>query len=409
MLLLETIGLWFVHNRLEVPPERLEAVKVIYHFSVLSFIATIFTSPFLAIIIAHEDMKLYAYVSIFESIMKLVIVYLLSYLAFDKLKLYSFLVMSVSIMIASIYVIICTRRYSECQFKKLYWNKKLLSEIINFTGWTLFGRVTTVMRIQAITILLNQVFNPIVVAARAIAINITSKVNIFSNNFNVGLYPPIVKSYANDNKKEMFDLIFNGSKITFFLMWVFALPFFLEMENILNLWLKNPPQQAVLFTRLALIEVLIDSISLPLTTAARAPGRMKGYELRLGSIQIAIFLSCWIFLKLDFPAYTVFWIAIVGNILMFLFRLIIVRGLIDLPVRSFLIEVFLPVIKVAFASAILSFCIHIILPENIFTLIFSIGLSIILSLISMYYLGLNSVWRAKSKNFVLQKIKKNRG
>ena len=284
-----------------------------------------------------------------------------------------------------------------------------MSEIINFTGWTLFGRVTTVMRIQAITILLNQVFNPIVVAARAIAINITSKVNIFSNNFNVGLYPPIVKSYANDNKKEMFDLIFNGSKITFFLMWVFALPFFLEMENILNLWLKNPPQQAVLFTRLALIEVLIDSISLPLTTAARAPGRMKGYELRLGSIQIAIFLSCWIFLKLDFPAYTVFWIAIVGNILMFLFRLIIVRGLIDLPVRSFLIEVFLPVIKVAFASAILSFCIHIILPENIFTLIFSIGLSIILSLISMYYLGLNSVWRAKSKNFVLQKIKKNRG
>ena len=179
MLLLETIGLWFVHNRLEVPPERLEAVKVIYHFSVLSFIATIFTSPFLAIIIAHEDMKLYAYVSIFESIMKLVIVYLLSYLAFDKLKLYSFLVMSVSIMIASIYVIICTRRYSECQFKKLYWNKKLLSEIINFTGWTLFGRVTTVMRIQAITILLNQVFNPIVVAARAIAINKSGKDNIF--------------------------------------------------------------------------------------------------------------------------------------------------------------------------------------------------------------------------------------
>ena len=360
----------------------------------------------MAIIIAHEDMHIYAYISIIEAILKLSVVFMLVYIPFDKLELYGTLLFMVAVIVAFIYTGICIRKYAECQFRKFYWDKELFREITGFTGWTLFGQTTTVARNQAVTILLNQFFNPVVVAARAIATNVTGQINLFSNNFNVGLYPPIIKAYAANEKKEMFSLIYNGSKITFFLMWVFALPMFLGMDVILNLWLKNPPPEAVLFTRLALIEVLINSISLPIATAARAPGKMKVYELTLGIIQFTILLFDWIILKLGYPAYTVFIIAAFANLLMFFVRLIIVRQLIGIPLGSFSKTVALPVLAIMVISAIPSWIIHFILPEGIIFTIYSATISIVLSCLSMYHLGLNKIWREKVRTIIINRILK---
>lgn len=406
-ILLETVGLWFVNEQLNVPPERFEASQTVYHFVVLSFIATIFTTPFMAIIIAHEDMQIYAYVSILEALMKLGIVFLLVYISWDKLELYSILIFLVSVITAIIYIFICFKKYKECQLRRFYWDKKLLREIISFTGWTLFGQVTTIFRNQAVTILLNQVFNPIVVAARAIATNITGHINVFSNNFNVGLYPPIIKYYAAGDKKEMFYLIFNGSKITFFLMWVFALPMFLEMDIILHIWLKNPPPEAVLFTRLALIEVLINSVSLPITTAARAPGKMKVYELTLGCIQLGIFVISWVVLLLGGAAYSVFIVAIAANMIMFLVRLLIVRTLIELPLKPFFRKVFFPVSVIILFSAFPAFVIHSVLPVGLLFACISILLSMVLSCTCMYFIGINNEERVKVRNIIVNRIRKD--
>lgn len=405
-ILLETVGLWFVNGHLNVPTERFEAARWVFHFSVLTFVATIFRTPFMAIIIAHEDMQIYAYVSIIEVIMKLAVVFLLMYLPWDKLELYGMLIFAVSAITAAIYIIICNRKYKECQFRQFYWDKNLLREIIGFTSWTLFGQVTNVARNQAVTILLNQVFNPVVVAARAVAINVTSSINVFSNNFNVGLYPPIIKSYAVGDKREMFSLILRGSKITFFLMWVFALPLFIEMNNILQLWLKNPPPEAVLFTRLALVETLISSVSLPIYTAARAPGKMKIYELTLGTIQIMIFFVSWLVLIIGAAAYSVFVVAIVINLIMFMVRLLIVRTLIGFSIKPFFHQVIFPASAVMALSTILSSAIHWILPQNFTFVCISIILSIIISCASMYFIGLEKVEREKVKNIIVSKIKR---
>lgn len=406
LILLETVGLWFVTEHLKLPPVRFESALWVYHFSVLTLIATIFTTPFIAIIIAHEDMQLYAYASIVEAVLKLGIIFLLIYIPWCKLELYGVLLFSVSLINAVIYIIICTRKYMECQFRKIYWNKDLLCEIIGFTGWTLFGHLTTVIRKQAVTILLNQAFNPVVVAARAVATNIANRINLFSVNFNTGLYPPIIKFYATNDKNEMFSLIFNGSKITFFLMWVFALPLFLEMNVILKVWLKNPPVEAVLFTRLALIEVLINSISLPLATAARAPGKMKVYELTLGSIQIAIFIISWLFLEMGYAAYSVFVIAIIANMIMFIVRLIIVRALISLSVKRFLYSVFLPVSLMILVSAIPSYAVYSIMPEELGYTIISVFFYMIFTAVSMYIFGLDKIWRKKVQHIFLNQISK---
>lgn len=405
-LLLESVGTWYVSTQLHVSAARYEAVQWIFHFSILTFIGTILTTPFMAIIIAHEDMQIYAYVSIVEAIMKLGIVFLLVFLPWDKLELYSVLLFAVSIINAIIYISICARKYKECQFRHFYWNKEMIKENLGFTGWTLFGQVTSVARNQAVTILLNQMFNPVVVAARAIAMSITSQINLFSNNFNVGLYPPIIKSYAANNKKEMFSLIFRGSKITFFLMWVFALPLFLEMDTILTVWLKNPPSEAVLFTRLALVEVLINSVSLPITTAARAPGKMKLYESTLGAIQIGIFFASWAVLLMGYEAYSVFIVAIIANLIMFVLRLFIVSLLIKLPVQDFIREVVYPVIFIIIVSSLLSYTIHFILPKSFVYICLTIVTSAVISIISMYYGGFNKPERVTMKNIIITYLRK---
>ncbi len=403
-LILETGGLWFVSTSLDVPPERFEAAQLIFQFSILAFFVSFVKSPFNAMIIAHEDMHVYAYISILEALLKLVAVYLLDTLVGDKLEIYGLLVLLVNAVVSLIYILYCLLKYEECQFKVFYWDRSMAKNLVGFTGWTLFGQISNVARIQSITILLNQMFNPAIVAARAVSINITGNIKLFSNNFNVGLYPSIIKSYASNNKEEMFSLVFNGSKIAFFLMWVFALPLYLEMEFILNFWLKNPPPMAVLFTRLALIEVIINTLSLPMATAARAPGRMKVYELSLGSIQIAIFFVSWLFLSLGYPAYTVFVIAIFANLLMFIVRLFIVNSLIGLSVIVFLKKVAYPVLLVIVFSSVPSFILHHYIPEGILPAIVSIISSIGFSTISMYFIALDKEWRQKVVHMIKSKI-----
>lgn len=406
LAILEILGSWFIHCKLNIPIERYNSAVFVFHFSVFSFIATIFTSPFIAIIVAHEDMKIFAYASIAEALMKLIIVFILTWFQFDYLKMYSILVFIVSIITSCIYICVCLKKYEECCFHKSLWNYGLLKEILSFTSWTLFGQLSTVVRSQAITILLNQFFNPTIVAGRAIASTISDKINIFSSNFNMGIYPQIIKSYATNDKENLFSLIFNGSKLTFLLMWIFVLPLFLQMETILSIWLKEPPSEALIFTRLALLETLISSLSLPIATAARAPGKMKTYELLLGSIQILIFIVSWILLKMGGAPFIVYVVAIVANLIMFIVRLWLVRLLIGLSIRCFSTHVIIPVLVISIISFVPSFVVYVSLPTGIIYACISVITSIMITSIVFFYFGLNHQWRKAVCNFILSKLQK---
>jgi polysaccharide biosynthesis protein len=402
VVLLETLGLWFVMRKLNIPPGSLTEVYWLYHFSVLTFLGMICTSPFAAIIVAHEDMHIYAGISIIETFLKLIVVFLLICTK-DKLAAYGAMLFAVSFLNAMMYLFVCLRKYQECTFRHLHFDKTLLREIFDFTGWTLFGQLSTVARNQAVTILLNQFFSPVVVAARAIALNVSGAINIFASNFNVGLYPPIIKEYAAGNRKEMFQLIFNGSKITFFLMWIIALPLFLEMDFILTLWLKRPPEGLVLFTRLTLIEALINSSSLPLITAARAPGKMKTYELTLGIIQLLIFPVSWLILSCGGQAYTVFIVAIIANLIMFAVRLFIVHILIRLPLKRFSIHVLLPLSAIMLCSALPSYLLSSFLPTGFLSTCI-LGLSTLLfSFFCMYFIGLTNTQRSHIQSIIIKR------
>lgn len=406
IIMLKTIGHWFVDNHLNIPQERKYSALVLYDLSVYGFVFSILSAPFMAIIIAHEDMKIYAYLSINEALMKLSVVFILSSVSWDKLELYGLLLLIVSIINVIIYLSICIFKYKECQIKKIYWNYSLFKEICSFTGWTLFGQFTTVARNQAVTILLNQFFNPSVVAARAISNTVASQVNMFSNNFNTGLYPPLIKTYAEKNYDKLFSLIFIGSKLTFFLMWVFALPLMIEMKFVLSLWLGELPSEVVLFTRLALIESLIFSISLPLTTAARAPGKMKTYELTLGFMQLVVYVLSYIGLFYGCEAFYVFVIAIIVNIVMFFFRLHIVSKLIGLSKNIFLLDVIKPILIIMVISLIPSLILYVYLPsDNLLSSVINIVVSFSVSCVAMYYIGLDLEMKIKIKNIIKNKLR----
>jgi O-antigen/teichoic acid export membrane protein len=408
LILAETIGLWFVNNKLVVPDTRVDMAQWIYQFSILSFLLTMITTPYMASIIAHEDMNIYAYVSIIEAVLKLGVVFLLRFIPLDKLQLYAILQCAVIFINTAIYRIICTIKYEECRIG-FYWNKKLFKEITSYTGWNLFGEITTVCRNQAVTILLNQFFNPIVISARSIALSVNTAVSSFSNNFSNALQPQIVKTYSAEKKSEMSYLIYQGAKGTYFLMYIFALPLVLEMQTILNLWLKNPPEYAVIFTRLTLIDVLINSISTPIMAAARATGEIKLYQLVLGCLQIFCFIFIWMILLMGYPPYSVMIVSICITVIMLVIRLLIVRKLINLSIAEFFQKTILPASIVTVLSAILPIVMYIGLKQSIARLCIVIGVSLVSVCGCVYLFGLNKIdrkriWMMITTNFMKNKL-----
>lgn len=404
LAVLESAGLWFVNNALNMPADKAGVAKLLYQISIFSFISSLLASPFMAIIIAYEEMELYAYVSLYEAIAKLAAALLITHAPWEKLTTYGVSLLIASATTTLIYLLVCKKRYPACKFKRSTLDRVTFKEILSFTGWTLFGQLTTVARNQAVTILLNQAFNPAVAAARAIAMTVAAQVAVFSFNFNTSLYPPIIKHYSTGQKEEMFSVIIWGSKLTFILLWIFALPLYLEMETVLRLWLVTPTPEAVFFTQLALIEAVIMSISLPLATAARAPGQMRMYELTLGTIQLLILVASWALLTIGQQAASVFLVAIAANILMFFIRLRIVSSLTGLGVSLFLRRVGWPVLLVAISSSAPVAIVKAILSSNLLSAGFVVLLSMLTSVTLMFFLGFDVVTRRQLKEQIKAKI-----
>jgi O-antigen/teichoic acid export membrane protein len=399
LLLAETIGLWFTNNKLVIPVERKVAALWVYQFSIISFLFTIMTSPYMAMIIAHENMNIYAYVSIIEVLLKLGMVFVLRFISWDKLILYGILMLAVVIINTAIYRTICIRKYKECTFS-FYWNKILFKEIVSYSGWNMFGASTNILKIQGVNILLNQFFSPIVVAARSIATTVDNAAMSFSNNFNTAIRPQIIKSYAVGEKERMLLLMFRGSKGSYLLMYLFALPLVLEMPIVLDLWLKNLPEHAVLFTRLILFDALINSISFPLMATAQATGKIKLYQSVVGGILLLNVPVSWIILLLGAPPYSVLIIAIGLTIIAGTTRLLILKRLIDYSIKQFLKVVMVPIFFISLTSAILPIVSCYILVQNIARLFIVIVLSIISTGFFSYLIGFNTNERKMIKNSV---------
>lgn len=408
-VLAETIGLWFLNAKLVIPVERMEAANWVYQFSILSFMLTIMGVPYNAMIIARERMNVYAYVSIIEVILKLVIVFILVYLGYDKLKIYAILVFAVAAVIWCIYKFYCNRNFSETKYR-FFWDKELYKTLMNYAGWNLFGNIAGVAMGQGVNILLNLFFGPIVNAARGIAFQVNSAVNGFVSNFQMAMNPQIIKSYASDDLKYMRQLIYRGSKYSFFLLFLLALPILMETELILHWWLKIVPNYTVLFCRLILINTLIDCVSGTLMTSAQASGKIKVYQAVVGGLLLLILPISYVLLKMGLPPQTTLYVSISISIIALLARLKVISKLIALSIVEFSQSVLVPVFLVSFLSVIFPIILKFSISNEILRF-FSVFMSSIISVtISVYFLGLKKVEQTfminKARLFVL-KLKRN--
>ena len=243
-ILMETIGIWFLNNKMVIPEERLAAANWVFQFSVITFALNLLSVPYNAVIIAHEKMSAFAYISIIDVTLKLIVAFIIAYNPFDKLVYYGLLIMICGVINRSIYAIYSKRHFEEATYRMIF-DKGLMKEMFGFAGWNYFGSSAYVLNTQGVNMLLNTFFGVTVNAARGVAVQVNAAVSHFIDNFMTAVTPQITKSYATNDRDYCFKLVNKGAKYGFFLMLLMSLPIFLETETILNLWLKNPPENSV--------------------------------------------------------------------------------------------------------------------------------------------------------------------
>ena len=401
MVLGETVGLWFFYNKLVIPPDRVYAAMWVFQLSIAAMMVQIMSAPYNAMIIAHERMGIFAAISIIEAVMKLLILYLLVIWDIDKLILYAVLILLTQLFIRALYTGYCRRKIPESRLMRVF-DKPLVKEMTGFAGWSLLGNFAAVMYDTGLNILLNMFFGPAVNAARAVSIQVESAIHRFASGFQTAVNPQITKLYAQNDKGELFKLIFRSSKFTFFLLLVLMLPIAVAAEPILTLWLKIVPDHTVGFMRLLFCVTIVNSMSNPLTTSAAATGRIKTYQIVLSLILLSIVPISWVALKAGAAPMSVFIVMLAVCILSFIVRLFFIRNMIGLPISQYSLHVLLPCLFAGGCSVALSILAAWLLQGVTLWWIYSCIISVAVTIPLIFLLGLSGSERA----FLLGSVKR---
>lgn len=409
-ILLETVGVWFLNTQMNIHPMRMEAANWVLQFSIFTFVVTILSVPYDAVIIANEHMQAFALISIIEVSLKLLIVFALGWFDFDKLKLYAVLTFAVSVVLRFIYSNYSKKHFAEAKFK-WEWHKNLFKEMFSFAGWNMIGVSSTLIRTQGINIVLNIFFGTIVNAAMGIANQVKTAVDQFSNNFLMALNPQITKSYAAGDHVYLFKLVFNGSKYAFFLVFFLTLPIIIETEYILSLWLKTVPDYTVIFVRLVLFISIIESMSKTLIQTMFATGVIKRYQIIVGSVTIFNLPISILFLYLGFEPQITMLIGMFIALIALQVRLQMLKTMVSLPVSTYYKEVILVVFLVAIVAVVLPLIVVLNFKPDFLRFVLNVLLSFISVLGSVYFIGLSrserKVFKEKFKNIIVEKLKIN--
>ena len=348
----EAVGVWFLNCKMNIPAERMLAANWVFQCSILTFVLNLLSVPYNAAIIAHEKMSVFAYISVIEVTLKLIIVYMLTISPFDRLITYSVLLMCVGALIRFIYGYYCKRHFEECTYHFVY-DKAILKSMTSFAGWNFLGNGAYMLNTQGVNILMNMYFGVAVNAARGVATQVDAALKQFVNNFTTAVNPQITKSYAQGDLKSMHKLVCRSAKFSAFLMLFFVVPIILETDTILTLWLKNPPAYASIFLKWIIISSFMDTVlANSLVTSMFATGDIKRYQIIVTIVGCLVFPLSWLAFQLGFePQVGYILYFIIYSILLFV-RLYLLRDMVKLPIMMYVREVLfkvLPTMAICFA------------------------------------------------------------
>lgn len=405
VVLAETVGLWFLNEKMIIPDNRMVAANWCYQFSIITFTINLLAVPFTASIIAHEKMSAFAYISILEALGKLVIAWCIVVNPIDRLVFFALMVAIVACSISLLYAWYCIRHFKECVYH-FYYDHDLLKQMFNFAGWNFIGASSAILRDQGGNIILNLFFGPAVNAARAIAVKVSTVLTSFVQNFMVALNPQITKSYANGDHEYMFKLMFQGARLSYYILLFLCIPILLNTNYILVLWLKLVPEHTVLFVRLIIIFIMSESISGPLITAMLATGKIKTYQIVVGGLQMMNLPIAYFCLYFGAMPESIVLVAIVVSQCCLAARLFMLRRMIGLQVGVYLRKVYFNVLLVTLMALIIPAILHQYLLESFTTFLILSVLSIPCTLLSCLYVGSTSEERlfvyAKAKQMIMK-------
>jgi len=400
-VLCETIGLAFLENQMNIPLERMNAALFVFHFSVISIFFSFLLVPYNGIIIAYERMNVFAYLSILDAVLKLVAVYLLGFLDFDKLSLYSFLILSIGIFSFFLYFIYCQKKIAGAKY---IWNNNssLYKEILSFSGWNIFSSLSSSLSNQGINILMNIFFGPVVNAARGIAFQVNGAIGGFTSNFQIAVNPQIFKLWGQHQVQEFKDLILSSSKYSFLLISVILCPILLEINIILKTWLENPPENTAVFCRLIVVQIIVYSLSRSYVTGVNAIGEIKKLNLFSGISLLSVLPLSYIFYNLGYPAYIAFIIYGLSLIIEFIIAFSILHHSANMTYSEFLTKTILPIFKVLIFALPIPIFIYFNLQESFLRLVL-VGLSdVLFFLVGTYIFALDE----QLKKEIISRIKR---
>lgn len=404
VVICETVGLWFVNYKLVYPPERTVAVNWIYQFSIISTAISLYNAPYIAAIISHEDMKIFARYGILDVVLKVVVVALLLLTPFDRLITYSALWLGVTILMFFIYQHYCRRHYAECRVG-IHFYKDELKEIASFNAWNLFGNFAWMIKNQGIGIVLNIFFGPVLNAAQQLASTVRTTISSFAQNFSVAVRPQITKDYAQANYQPMFLLSFRSMRVLFSLMAILSLPLIFNMEFALKIWLGEVPEYTVIFSQLLVIETIIEVTSTPLATINQATGKIKWYQMTIGILGVLNLPASYVLLRWGFSPTWVFVVSVFFEALIVLTRLLFLWRIDAAMIGRCLADVFL---RCGIAAGIAYVaCLFIEFREQgLFMTLTGIVMQVIATGLICYLLVMPPYERKKINNFVVGKAQK---
>lgn len=408
VILAETIGVWFLNEKMVIPADRMSAANWVLQLSIVTFVLNLISVPYNAAIIAHERMSTFAYISILEAIGKLAIALLIMVSPCDRLIFYAMLTCVVAIIVRFTYGYYCKKHFSECTYH-FNWDKGLLKQMFGFAGWNFIGASSAIMRDQGSNIIINLFHGPAVNAARGIAIQVNGAVLGFVNNFMTALNPQITKSYASGDREYMMTLIYQGARLSFYMLLLLSLPILVNTHYILVTWLKLVPEHAVSFVQLTLIFAMSESISYPMITAMLATGRIRNYQIVVGGLQMMNLPISYVCLRMGSMPESVLIVALCISQCCLATRLYMLRGLIGLSAKRYLKNVYLNVLLVTILSSIAPYALSIYMDEAILPFVVTSIVSLASTAAVVFYIGCNSKEREFVKGkmqIIIRKIKR---
>ena len=409
VLLVESIGLWFLYNKLIIPAERMDAAVWVFHLSVISMVANMTQVPYVACLIAHERMDMYAYTSLVDVFLKLGIVYALTLFDVDKLKLYSMLFFCTNMGMLLFYRWFCSTRFSECHINFRF-DQKVFKPILTFSGWQLFANIAISLNSHGILLLLNMFFSPAIVAARAISLTVNNYATQFMTNFRTAANPQIIKKYASGDYDGSKHLLLESTKYCYYMMLMLSLPIFLLSYQLLYVWLGQVPEYCDIFLKLVVIQSLFQVFDTGLYTAIYANGNIKWNALTSPTIGFIAFPVVYVLFKFGASPIALSWVFIVVSAIL---------GCIQKPLMlikicgykfSDLIPIYWSCLKVTIISSVIpvmyDYWIR-IQTDNQYIIFFSVAVISVLSVCaSSWYFGIDASTRRKVWEFLRKKLKK---